>query len=325
MDEPFSVGRYVATSGEHPMEAMAYWTLKRLWEFGTTPWVVVGSCNGTSFNMGGTNLITSRFDINASSPGSNHTWIIYQNPFNGAQYCFDFDRTNGTKIIFSSIYCSPSGLYVGGSTSNRPTASDEFRIVNGPSWSLFAEREANFPETTARIFLLRTQNGECTRLLVNPNSIYGSLVCMDTSSKKIPQFNGVIGGHFRASSQAIFTVSQYWKTTQRTTLSAHLPNSPNIEDIVIGSTCSPTGIGGVRQRYGETNQASGQILIKTLTAHAAGTANNGFICFLEDLWIQEAAQEVYSHNKFYDDESGNRLLSFSSLFLPWPKEYKYYT
>lgn len=324
MDDPFSVGRYVPTASEKPMEAMAYWTLKRLWEFGTTPWVVVGSCNGTSFNMGGSNLITSRFDIKGASPSSNHTWIVYQNPFNGSQFCFDFDRSSGTYTTFSSIYCSPSGLYTGGSTTNRPSATDEFRIVDGPAWSIFAERETSFPNTTARIFLLRTQNGESTRLLVNPNSKYASLICMDTTSRKIPNFNGIIGAHFKSNAQATFDVGDYWTTSNNNTFSAYLPNSPHIEDLVVGTTLSTKGISS-RQRYGETNQASGKILIKPMTLHAIGSANNGFVGFFEDLWMQDVAFNLQTHNKFYIDESGNQLLFFGSLLLPWPKEHKYYT
>lgn len=329
IDEPIAIGRYEPAPGENPLQVMAYYLIKRLSEFGTTPWIVLSSSNGTTINNAGVNQINSRTDIVGASPGTAHSWIVYENPFNGAQYCFNFNRSFSAteRYIGCEISCSPVAGFSGGSLANRPTATDEYIIVPEPGWSLFEERNLSFPNTSCSIFLLRTTNSECTRLLVNPNSLESAIICMDTTTKKIPQFNGVVGAFFRAGNSLDLSADRFIYSNSAQPISAHLPVAPHSGRLIVSSTQINVGVGAT---YGFSGQVGdgyslkkNKFTVKCLHVHAVAAENKGYLCTFDDMFFLSVfAPYNQTLNRFFLDSAGQRYYQYGDIMLPWPEPHR---
>lgn len=99
-------------------------TINALLGFGANAWTCAGSSDGTTAGMDAVNRLTSVSKI--ITGGGNHSWIVLQqsavNP--NMQVCIDFGQdlpNNG----FINLLWSPVAGFTGGSTSARPTATDE--------------------------------------------------------------------------------------------------------------------------------------------------------------------------------------------------------
>jgi hypothetical protein len=130
----------------------------------STFWTVVRSCGkvggvtwtaDTNDNWG-----TSSAVVNAAS-GSNHSWVVLQNNniSTGFQFCFDY---NSATVSSGSIVISPSAGFTGGSTTVRPTATDEIVLL---SVGRFAYT------STYNCMISLSNDGQCTRIFWFSNDV----------------------------------------------------------------------------------------------------------------------------------------------------------
>lgn len=90
------------------------------------------SCNAvTAGTKGdGVNRLVVDADIVGNTPGNAHSWIVWLLHNGLGSLCFDYDSTLGVSNV--SIFHSDTG-FTGGTTTARPTASDEREITDNPS------------------------------------------------------------------------------------------------------------------------------------------------------------------------------------------------
>lgn len=105
----------------------------RLWrdDMHTAGWLVRSyECNGSVAGTAGDGVarITSDAHVVGATPGNAHSWSIDSGPGGMGQVCFDWDSTSDGAF---SVYWSPSGVFTGGSTTARPTATDEREVTSG--------------------------------------------------------------------------------------------------------------------------------------------------------------------------------------------------
>lgn len=168
---------------------------------GTNPWVVVSSSNcGVSragnvgvpndlahggggdvsnsdrWNTGGNVLtagadpdgggpllppITIDNDVNFNNAGSRHSWIVLRQTglYTNFEVCLDCSSTSAGSGV---IVFSPSVGFSGGTSTNRPSASDEVYLIGGNSGNQI------LPSTnTQRVFhYTQSTDGQCSRLWV---------------------------------------------------------------------------------------------------------------------------------------------------------------
>lgn len=93
--------------------------------FATLPWTVVGSSDGSVAALDAVDRWTTPGDITFST-GAGQSWMVLENA-SGNQLCIYVDTSSiSTEDI--PFYFSPSANFSGGTTSARPTATDEFEI-----------------------------------------------------------------------------------------------------------------------------------------------------------------------------------------------------
>lgn len=137
--------------------------------FGLFPWVVVGSSNSVAFNMAGTDLWTTGADL-VRDNAAPHSWIVLKQPAINANtsICIDFDHSSAKRV---SLIFSPAAGFTGGSTSARPTATDEKIMIVRDFWFGNWAGSSGFP---LRAHLWESTDGECTRLITaDDNQVKG--------------------------------------------------------------------------------------------------------------------------------------------------------
>jgi hypothetical protein len=98
--------------------------------FGSNPWTVTRSSNGTSVNLAGGDLWAADSDLVSNAAGSNHSWIVLRNSVLGVELCFDMSNS----AISITIVFSWSAGFTGGTVTTRPTATDERVLISNSSW-----------------------------------------------------------------------------------------------------------------------------------------------------------------------------------------------
>lgn len=98
--------------------------------FGPTRTLTIGSSDGTTAGMDGVDRISDRTKV-VNGVGA-HSWWVFELVATGQQLCVDFNSATGAYI--ATMAWSPGGLFTGGSTTARPTATDEIVNRSAADW-----------------------------------------------------------------------------------------------------------------------------------------------------------------------------------------------
>jgi hypothetical protein len=119
-------------------------TMRQLWRaikdgllaFGTLPWIVEYSCDSAVAGSAGDNV--DRWDSDtdlvwqAAASGTARSWFVFSNA-DGVQMLWECRAQTTTTGKSIAIYMSPAAGFTGGTTTQRPTATDEIPLVTGDS------------------------------------------------------------------------------------------------------------------------------------------------------------------------------------------------
>ncbi len=162
--------------------------------FALNPWTVVGSGNGTTSGMVGVDLLTSSANIVHNAAASSHSWIVLRQP-TGVQVCWDF---NNTSVSFATIAWSPAAGFTGGTTTARPTATDEQLLINNNVW------QGGLGGTGGqyRGHIIHASDGTCTRMVLmfggNPMAFWS----FETAGSPATGWTGLCGAAVSTTSSA---------------------------------------------------------------------------------------------------------------------------
>lgn len=135
-------------------------TIKNLMKgFSANPWTCSGSSNSSTAGMDGSDRWTTDADITKAASASPHSWIVLRQTGIATNYevCLDMNTASPAGM---SIVVSPSAGFTGGTTSARPTATDEISLITTSTWTT---------TTTFQSFIIhamQSTDGQCTRIQV---------------------------------------------------------------------------------------------------------------------------------------------------------------
>ena len=139
---------------------------------GITAWSHVQSSNATTTStVPGTDLWAALADINWDTGGNTHSWIVLQQTGIAAnfQVCFDLVQGNNSDDGGEmTVVVSESGFATDGTTSARPTATDELVLRNLEVWGSGAQ---NGGAKTFIWHMWRTEDGEVTHVVIHYNDV----------------------------------------------------------------------------------------------------------------------------------------------------------
>lgn len=131
--------------------------------FGTNPWTVRYSCDSSSAGSAGDGVDKWAADSNLvwAAAGSAHSWIVLRQT--GIATNFELllsceGAAAGGNVL--TIVVSPSAAFTGGSTTARPTATDEIVLINGASWSGISS------DISSRWSVQQSTDGQSTRVII---------------------------------------------------------------------------------------------------------------------------------------------------------------
>lgn len=125
----------------------------------TTPWVVVQSSNGTVADSN--NNWSTTADINWDLAGNAHSWIVLRQSALSATYevCIDLNTNNVNDFL--SFTHTTNGFLSNGTTTDRPTASEEVEFRTQGHWGL-----ATSTAFAVSWNLIMSTDGEVTHVLI---------------------------------------------------------------------------------------------------------------------------------------------------------------
>lgn len=181
--------------------------------FGLHPLTVVGSSDSSTSNMSGTDLLSGQPAMVHDSAGNPHTWIVLKldQIATSAEVCFDFDHSETDRI---DIVVSTAG-FTGGSTTARPTATDEIVLLSNNSWTgMLGSGDGSGGQLRGHIML--SSDGQCFRVVVANNGIVGGFLLIDKPGQAVTGWtNPMISvakstGRLDNTSDNVLTVAQWY-------------------------------------------------------------------------------------------------------------------
>jgi hypothetical protein len=100
--------------------------------FTVEPWTVSGSSDGSSAALDGVDRITDSTKLILSTGA--HSWIVFYQATLGLYWCWDFSTNTSYRVTMVSSLVG----FTGGSTTARPTATDERVVIDDDTWTMTA-------------------------------------------------------------------------------------------------------------------------------------------------------------------------------------------
>jgi len=170
------------------------------------PWTVLSSSDAATAGAGDRWLTAANLTW-ALAGGTAHSWIVLTHAVSGYQLCIDLLGTTTPASIEADFYASQSGGFAGGTTTNRPTAADEFAITTG-QWiaSAFGKPQQ------LRLIFLQSSDGKNFRAVWSSlrGVIWGAVMCIDElldAREPAPVAWFWVGGTNVMSAQALASVA----------------------------------------------------------------------------------------------------------------------
>lgn len=109
----------------------AMFEIKRmLTSFSSSPWTVEGSSNSVAAGMDAVDRWVTNTNIVGATPGTAHSWIVLYQVGTGLRVCIDM---SSSTMSSATIVFSPNA-FTGGSTTARPTATQEAVQISTTTW-----------------------------------------------------------------------------------------------------------------------------------------------------------------------------------------------
>lgn len=306
----FDLNRTVACAGASTTYAKPILrAIKDRWKaFGTLPATVSRSCNGTTAGTlaDGVDRWAADADIvPVSAAGTAHSWMVINLVGMGSPAPqLVIDCIGSTSSQFAEFWFSPSGAFItGGTTLNRPTATDEYKINYRTNW-VQATTSAN-----VRLHLWESSDGACRRVAVMYNNFLTSLIILDNMKNPrggtaSPYLCAAIGSSGTAASTGTFTemfaAYECFVRNSTTTGTASL-------------TCegvNTTGL-GAEQTSADDIDSSWPVLPIAVFSNTSGA--RGRYGQVYDLWYGSSGN---SSGQEFDDAGGKVLGQLGHLLFP---------
>ena len=281
---------------------------------GITPtgaWTVDYSCDKTTAGTKG-DLVdrwTDDSKVNWGNIGAAHSWIVLKNillPGNSVELCIDLTASS-TQATF---VLSPSAGFTGGTTLNRPTATDEIIFQTSSSWGI------DFQPSVAHLMLATT--GEIRLFLYNGGSTGQAvfLLIIDSLQEHADNIAGPVAG-FSVShnggniyGQLSGTARNTHITTGGTVCSSWVASygSAGVTGALVAG--DSTGSAGVPSDYdGDDQFFSCAIWSNTYLGRGhAGT--------FKDFWLSHTDM-MHLYGMSYPNDTSHSFVSVGGYILPW--------
>jgi hypothetical protein len=174
--------------------------------FGTLPWTVSGSCNSVATGMDGVDRWTS--DANLVWASGVHSWDRAQTDGYRAKFeiCIDLNTAGANQlscVMSNSVGFGVANGGTDGTTSARPTATDERVLLTTGTWS------DGGGTTSMAMHAMQSSDGQCTRIALMQSMQPTTIICFEKAANVVSGWTNPAVGTWKASGGAGTSVATY--------------------------------------------------------------------------------------------------------------------
>lgn len=278
----------------------------RLKGFGTAPWTVVGSSNSTVAALDSVDRWTTDANLVGNAAGSVHAWIVLRQTGIATNYEICIDLINST-LINATIAISPSAGFTGGTTTARPTATDETLPMNNANLS-------SGVDTTHQIHVWQSTDGQCTRVAVWRGSTNMCMFWMfDKPANPVTGWTNPSVGLAQGSTSGLAVTATGLLSTASALLRGKGVSIMSLAMTAEGYASGPlallTDIGTIANDL-DTSWPFFPIGLCSITLNNKGRHGSVF-----DMWLKPTS--VLDGDTFPNDANARQFIAMGPLILPW--------
>jgi len=290
-------------------DSRVWWTIKeQLIGFGTLPWTVRGSSNGTTAGMDAVDRWVTETDIVKNFAGSAHSWIVLRQTGIATNFeiCIDANHSAGWLGTF---VVSPSAGFTGGSTTARPTATDEMILLNTTTWGsqfdgqhqIHAWQSTDGASTIVQVWRSGT-NQSLFLLLCKPND--------PVTGWSNPSFSAVVANNGNAIAAPYST---FWTSSGAGPVRGRAPSGIifiNFGGEAITNAGNPAAIS-----LNAASTFSGEWPFFPIGGSTFTSPNNSRLGVVPDLWWK--ANAINDGDTFPNNPSVRQFVAAGGFIFPW--------
>jgi hypothetical protein len=175
--------------------------------FALNPWTVLGSSDAATAGMDNTDRLTDLTKIVNSAAGS-RSWIVLRSPA-GQQVCIEWNHA--TYQFYGTVAVSKNSVgFTGGSTTARPTATDEILLGTGGSntpWGPMADT------SSAVVHVLHSTDGLSTQVHLCRQGDNVGMWLFGKAPRHIPEWTDPLYNLVMGSVDGGITNAHLWNTS----------------------------------------------------------------------------------------------------------------
>lgn len=275
--------------------------------FATNPWTVRYSCDSVTAGTAGDGVDRWSADTKLvwANAGTAHSWIVLRQTGIGTTYellisCEGSSSSGSILTILTSI----SG-FSGGSTTARPTATDELTVASSGQW-------IGGGDVSNRWSVMQSTDGQCTRILVGYSGNFTTLIVLDkpnnpTTGWSTPNFSALYFNAVGLSLATANVVSTSTPLARSRIGSVNGSVSLTIEGIS-NNFATDTTIGNIANEV-DSSWDMWPLGIACITSGARGRHGSLF-----DFW---AISTVRASGDMIPADGSNQFAVFGNFVLPW--------
>lgn len=308
-------------------QRVIFYIKQALVAFASFPWAVQYSCDSVTAGTAGDGIdrwITEANVIRSVSTGATgvRSWIVLKQAGIASNFQMLISvapqgvGTGSTSAFMCSIYVSASAGFTGGTTTARPTATDETIVFEANSMgggvvSLVAPNILNVMQST---------DGQLTRIVIFSQNVPWMVLALDKPANTpasgwsvpfvaVPLVN-TAGGAFPAN----YTGQAYWSTPATAVVRTRIGVAPATRTLVLTAE-GTTSVQGVSDtNYGHVaNELTGEWPFWPLGVACVTSPSRGRHATMVDMWAGSAAVPT---GDTYDARSKD-FIQVGPLILPW--------
>lgn len=325
----FSVNRTIAKVGTNWTATTAdllFQIKDALTGFGSSPWTVAYSCNGTTAGTAGDGV--DRWASNANVVVSAalttaHSWMVLKQAGVGAgniQILLNAspvssgDLSRGLALIAAISWNSG---FSGGTTTSRPTASDEVVLVNSGVYSSSLGGTGYGDPRQCFLHVMQSTDGENTRFVVMSESTAIWLLCVETPTPRgLSISNPVVTLHGAVQTSAAWPQAGWTAQSLCTVANAtvKMPIAGTKYDMWCTMEGDASGLMHNRANVGaNANDLTSEWPMFPIGFACATTGARGIIGSIKDMWFGSSG--VPNGDTY--DASSRTFAQFGQVIVPW--------
>jgi len=274
--------------------------------FGTLPWAVRYSCDSVTAGTAGD--VTDRWAADSNlvwaSSGSAHSWMVLRQTGIATNFelCLSCENASASGSNMT-IVVSPTAAFTGGSTTARPTATDEIALISNSAWGAVGSSDAN-----AKIQVMQSTDGQVTRVIVHVGGVARTYWAFTKPATNISGWtNPAVSLALGSASSNVITY---------TNLSSTANGKGRVGSTTVSFYMTGEGFNGsmLGQNLNFAGDISGNYPIAPIGYASLTTSNRDRYGTASDLWW---GADTVAEGTTYPNDATRLFAQFGVLIFPW--------